>query len=150
MAELQSLDPLPLEATASGVLTCDGQEQPVRLWPDGRAGVFQGTVRPERAGACQLTVAVNDATTAMPLVVRQQVRRVEPHDDALAAAVEAHGGIVSELGEAEADLVARAGVELPPVSVSQATWPMRSPYWVILFAGCLSSEWWLRRRSGLG
>lgn len=148
-AELQSLDPLPQEATASAVLTCDGHEQVLRLWPEGRAGVFEGTVRPAGSGACELTVAVNEATAAVPLVVRDGLRRVEAPDDALAAAVAAHGGIVAEAGEGEADLAARAAGQLPLLTVSRATWPMRSPYWLILFAACLSSEWWLRRRSGL-
>jgi len=148
-AELQSLDPLPQEATASAVLTCDGQEQAVRLWPEGRAGVFEGTVRPPGNGACELTVAVNEATASVPLVVRDALRRVEASDDALAAAVAAHGGIVAEAGQGEADLATRAAVQLPLLSVSRTTWPMRSPYWLILFVACLSSEWWLRRRSGL-
>jgi hypothetical protein len=150
-AELQAIDQLPMEATASGALTCDGREEAVRLWPEGRPGTFEGLLRPSGEGECELTVAVSDATTTVPLVVRGHVRRVEAADDALSAAVAAHGSFVVDVGDGdgEAELGTRARATLPAVSANQATWPMRSPYWMILFAACLGSEWWLRRRSGL-
>jgi hypothetical protein len=32
---------------------------------------------------------------------------------------------------------------------SRETHPMRSPWWIVPFAACLSAEWWLRRRAEL-
>lgn len=147
-AELQTIEPAPTDLSASGVMTCEGQREPVRLWPGGRAGRFEGVMRPRGAG-CQVTMDVNGTTVTVPLAVRDRVERGQPHEDALAAAVEAHGGIVAASGESERQLVARARALLPPDHVQRATRPMRSPFWVVLFAGCLSSEWWLRRRAGL-
>jgi hypothetical protein len=147
-AELQSIEPVPTDLSASGEMTCEGQPEPVRLWPGGRAGQFEGVLRP-RGGGCQVTVEVNGATVTLPLAVRERVERIPAHEDALAAAVEAHGGMVAAAGESERQVVARARALLPPRHVARATRPMRSPFWVVLFAGCLSSEWWLRRRAGL-
>jgi hypothetical protein len=147
--ELQSIDRVPMELSASGVLTCGAERAMVRLWPAGRHGVFEGMMRPTGGGSCQLTVVVNDVSATVALAVQSHVRRGEGVDDALEAAVAAHGGIVVASGEDERDLVARASAQLAPRSESRATWPMRSPVWLIVFALCLSSEWWLRRRAGL-
>jgi hypothetical protein len=35
----------------------------------------------------------------------------------------------------------------PPVPIVRR--PMRSVWWMLPFAACLSAEWWLRRRRGL-
>jgi hypothetical protein len=31
----------------------------------------------------------------------------------------------------------------------ETRYPMRSWWWLLPFAGCLTAEWWLRRRAGL-
>jgi hypothetical protein len=147
--ELQSIDPVPLELSVSGVITCEGQRETVRLWPGARPGTFEGVVRPTGGDACQLTVTLNEITETVPLAVRSQVQRRESSDGALEAAVAAHGGIVAEAGDGEAVLAAHLSAQLPPRVHRQVTWPMRSPYWLAFFAACLSSEWWLRRRAGL-
>ena len=36
-----------------------------------------------------------------------------------------------------------------PASQVVSVHPMRAPWWIIPFAGCLTIEWWLRRREGL-
>jgi hypothetical protein len=148
VAELQSIDPTPSELSAAGVMTCDGHQDPVRFWPGGRAGRFEGVLRP-RGRECRVVVEVNGVTTTVPLAVRDRVDRVVGTDDTLAAAVAAHGGIVAASGESERELVERVRGQLPPHHENRPTWPMRSPYWLVLFAACLSSEWWLRRRAGL-
>ncbi|HUE84504.1 MAG TPA: hypothetical protein VMO26_00350 [Vicinamibacterales bacterium] len=147
--ELQSIDSVPRELSASGVMTCQGERQAVRLWPGGQPGMFEGSVRPAGSDTCQLSVAVNDATATVPLAVRREVQRGPGAEGALEAAVEAHGGIVVETGDGEGELAARASAQLATQWVNQATRPMQSPLWLIPFAACLSSEWWLRRRAGL-
>jgi len=135
--------------SASGWMTCDGQREAVRWWPGGRPGTFEGVVRPTGGRQCEVSVTIDDLTTSLPLAVRTEVHRGPVHDDALEAAVQAHGGVVAEIGDGENSLLARASAQLPAVEASAPTWPMRSPYWLILFTACLSSEWWLRRRAGL-
>jgi hypothetical protein len=138
-----------MQLSASGSIICDGQRQAVRWWPGGRPGTFEAVVRLSGSHACELSVAVNDATATLPFAVRSQVQQGEVDENVLEAAVKAHGGLMTEIGDGETSLLSRANAQLPVVEISSASWPMRSPYWLIVFAACLSSEWWLRRRAGL-
>ena len=149
VAEWQSIDRVPMQLSASGSVACDDEREAVRWWPGGSPGTFEGVVRLRGNHECELSVVINDVSTTLPMAVRSQVRRAEMHEDALAAAVQAHGGLVAEIGEGETSLLARANDQLPALETSRPSWPMRSPYWVMIFAACLSSEWWLRRRAGL-
>jgi hypothetical protein len=148
-AEVQSIGPVPTQANASGTMTCGSQREFIRWWPGGRPGTFHSEVRPGGNDQCEVSLTIDGMTAALPLAVRTEVRRARMPDEALAAAMAAHGGIVAEAGDGETGLLAHARAQLPAVETSTPTWPMRSPYWVILFAACLSSEWWLRRRAGL-
>jgi hypothetical protein len=147
-AEIQSLDRTQRQSSASGTMTCDDRRVAVRLWPGGRSGSFEGVVRP--AGQqCEVSVTIDDVTASLLLAVRTEVRRGPMADDALEAAVEAHGGIVEQIGDGADRVLARASAQLPGMETTVSVWPMRSPYWLLVFAACLSSEWWLRRRAGL-
>jgi hypothetical protein len=137
------------QLSASGSITCGDQRRAVRMWPGGRPSTFEGTVRPTRAGRCELSVTIGDRSATLPLAVQQEVRRGRAPHDALEAAIEAHGGIVVEPGDGESRLVARAVEQLPAPVVTEPAWPMRSPYWLVILAGSLIGEWWLRRRAGL-
>jgi hypothetical protein len=64
---------------------------------------------------------------------------------AMAFAAEATGGAV--IADVEA-LAMRIGT-IEAARVEQVTHPMRSPWWILLFAGLLCAEWAQRRRSGL-
>ena len=58
------------------------------------------------------------------------------------------GGIdVSPDRLADLEAYLRREVSAPPVRAT--THPMRSGWWIVPFAACLSGEWWLRRRKGL-
>jgi hypothetical protein len=48
-----------------------------------------------------------------------------------------------------ADLEAYLRREISASPVPSTTRPMRSGWWIVPFAVCLSAEWWLRRRRGL-
>jgi hypothetical protein len=148
-AELQSIERVPKELSASGSMTCEGQREAVRWWPGGWPGLFEGIVRPRGNGACELVVTINGVTTTFPLAVQNEVRRGAVREGALEAAMQAHGAVVAGIGELESSILARANAQLPATETSASTWPMRSPYWLIVFALCLASEWWLRRRAGL-
>jgi hypothetical protein len=148
-AELQSFDEVPMPLSASGSMTCGGQREAVRWWPGGRRGTFTSVARPQDSGHCELHLAVGDNTATLALVVQQDVQRGGTHPDALETAVHAHGGVVADIGDGETALIDRASARLPAVEMSTPTSPMRAPYWLIVFAACLGSEWWLRRQAGL-
>lgn len=136
-------------ATASAHLVApDGSIQPVRLWPGVEAGTFEGSARPRHAGVHTLKAASANARAEARFVART-ARHVDPdRPDALRAFATSHGGQVYRPGDLErlaADLRARipAAVERRPVH------PMRSPWWIVPFAGCLCGEWWRRRQRGM-
>jgi hypothetical protein len=70
-----------------------------------------------------------------------------PHPSVLTALAAATGGRVLDtdaldtLGDALSDVLA-------PARRQQPWHPMRSPWWLLPFAGALVAEWWLRRRVG--
>jgi hypothetical protein len=47
------------------------------------------------------------------------------------------------------ELISRLVEQLAPPSQPREIHPMRSPWWIVPFAGALGAEWWRRRRSGL-
>jgi hypothetical protein len=84
-----------------------------------------------------------------PVLVVAEAHAVQPPQPALLAALAAAtGGAVLDsdgldgVGDALAGSVVAAARRVP--------WhPMRSPWWLLPFAGALLAEWWLRRRRGL-
>ena len=129
---------------------CGEQEgRDVRAWPSGGLQVFTGEIPATAPGPCIVTAAANavrgDAAFAVagrPVPVASETLRK------LERIVLDSGGVIADAGS-EAR-VARAIAETPPPSLQVVTiYPMRSPWWIVPFAVCLSAEWWLRRRSGL-
>jgi hypothetical protein len=59
----------------------------------------------------------------------------------------ASGGVIAKAGEEQAVASQLAGAATMSRVVS--VYPMRTPWWILPFAACLSAEWWLRRRDGL-
>ena len=107
---------------------------------------------PARLGMYQLVVYQRGARTTdsavAPIVVAANVARdASANADVLSAFVAARGGAVLDASDTRAlrdDLARR----IAP-SAHLITWyPMRSPWWIMVFALLLSVEWWLRRRHG--
>jgi hypothetical protein len=131
------------------VSTLDGD--PVRLLPDREAGVFRGTFT-ARANPGRSTVEVRTATGEPPLASRSVIvrsdARVLTAAAPLAMLASAHRGInVTPDRLADLTRLVQASVAAPTTTVVRR--PMRSAWWLVPFAGCLSTEWWLRRRRGL-
>jgi hypothetical protein len=129
--------------------TIDGH--PIRLWPDTPAGVFRGSfVARESDGRSTVTVRVDGASqsASRPIVVRADARRELPQTTAPLSLLSAsHRGIDAtpdNVGDVERFI--RRTVAAPVAPISRR--PMRSPWWMIPFAACLSGEWYLRRRRG--
>ena len=67
--------------------------------------------------------------------------------DDLSPVVRAYGGIAVVAGDEEM-LVNRLRALATPTLVPTQVHPMRSLFWIVPFALCLSAEWYLRRRDG--
>jgi hypothetical protein len=150
--EWRTRDAIGSDLVASAVMQCAGEaEQPIRLWPEARRGTFVGVVSSETAGACEVRASLlgpAPVAGAARFVTAPGVRRPIGTAPGIETAVAAHGGITVAAGD-EAALGAHVRETIPAIERLQETRPMRSPWWMLPFAGCLGAEWWLRRRGGL-
>jgi hypothetical protein len=146
-----SLSPLEGEVTARAVMRCGETHETVRLWPAAQPGHFSGVVTAPASGGCDIEASIDgiDARRASARVtVGDGLHLLTPGPATLASAIAAHGAPVVSAGH-ESELVARVRERLPRDQAPRDTYPMRSPWWLVPFVGCLSGEWWLRRRRGL-
>ena len=129
-------------------LRCGDETWPVRLWPEGRPGVFSATVVAARDGRCTIDARLDDVDTGTAsLLVASDAIPIRSEGAALATTVAAYGGTLVRRGEEAilADAVHRA---VPPARETRPSHPMRSVWWLVPFVACLAGEWWLRRRAG--
>jgi hypothetical protein len=122
---------------------------PVRVWPGGALGEFAGELPAVEMGQCRVDATVgNRSAVGFIAIADRPSRGVETTLAKLEHETRARGGVVAEAGGEEA--IARA-LDHSTADSSRivSTHPMRSAWWILPFAGCLSLEWWLRRRSGL-
>jgi hypothetical protein len=146
--------------------------EPVRLWPEAEADVFSGSfaaglpadlsaaasakveasAKAGLAGVQRITVSagVNGAegTTGSAVVAVDAFARRAGGLVPLSLLATSRGG-VNVTPDRLADLEAHVGREVSAPPVRATTRPMRSGWWIVPFAACLSAEWWLRRRKGL-
>ncbi len=128
----------------------DGDE-PIRLWPDALPGTFVGAFVAHARGrdaTRRVTASLEDgASGSAPLVIASPVKTPPPADPPLSRLAMTHGGVnVSPSTVAQLEQHLRRTIT--PDTVAAIHHPMRSPWWFIPFGGCLSAEWWLRRRRG--
>src|SRR5439155_6806353 len=126
--------------------------EPIRLWPEAEVGAFSGTLTPSRTGVDRLdVVATNGNRTergSIRFVTGDYTRPVDDPIVPLSALSASRGGIdvaPNELPALERWLRQTIAAKTTPVQRH----PMRSAWWIVPFAGCLSVEWWMRRRRGL-
>lgn len=124
-------------------------EDSIRLWPDAPRGSFSGSfvVDPKSTSSSTLvTVSAGETISGHArLTIDTNLR--EAVGPPLALLARTHDGVdvgPGQIGELERHL--RDGAK--PPAERRARHPMRSLWWIVPFAGCLSSEWWLRRRGG--
>jgi hypothetical protein len=126
--------------------------RPVRLWPDAEAGVFRGSFTARETEGRSTVVAELDGappvSAARPFVVSKDARAVLPAVTApLSLLAASHHGIdvtPDKIGDVEQFI--RRTVAAPSATLTRH--PMRSAWWMLPFALCLSGEWYLRRRRG--
>jgi hypothetical protein len=81
------------------------------------------------------------------VLVQSEVKRIAA-EPALSMLSSSHRGIdVTPDRVAELERFVRGAVTSPDAAVVRR--PLRSVWWLLPFAGCLSAEWWIRRRRGL-
>ena len=129
------------------------RDQPIRLWPEPEAGVYRGRFT-ARATAGRSTVEVRatatpSASASRTILVRPEVERARPAaGPRLSMLAASHRGIdVPPHRLADLERFVRNAVASPRTTVVRH--PMRSIWWILPFAACLSVEWWIRRRRGL-
>jgi len=123
----------------------------VRLWPGAQRGSFSGVLSPSRPGANRIDVVAESGgrteRASARFVAGAHVYAVEEPIVPLSLLSATHGGVdvrPDDLSRLGAWLQRTVAAKTAPVAVH----PMRSPWWMIPFAGCLSIEWWIRRRRG--
>jgi len=126
-------------------------DQPIRLRPEPEAGVFRGTFT-ARGTPGRSTIDVHLADSARQsasrtMLVQSDARRIAA-EPLLSMLSSSHRGVdVTPDRVAELERFVRGAVISPDAAVVRR--PLRSPWWLLPFAGCLSAEWWVRRRRGL-
>lgn len=134
-----------IPAVSARFTSTDGRSETVRLWPGVRPGSYVAETPAPAAGSYTLTVTAAGVTTDAPLLVADDaVEAVASHSTVAAFAAGASGGAVAADVQ---DLAARLRA-MDAARAEQKTYPMRSPWWLLPFAGALTAEWALRRRSG--
>ena len=127
--------------------------QPIRLQPEPETGVYRGRFTAKGvAGRSTLEVHADGGqplSASRTLLVQADVQRARPTGGpALSMLSSSHHGIDVTPGHlADLERFLRAIVSSPPRPLVRH--PMRSVWWILPFAFCLSAEWWLRRRRGL-
>jgi hypothetical protein len=136
-------------AAAHIVTAGAGASLPVRLWPTAEPGAYQGEWTASGEGDGDVTVTIGDLTADATVRITDQVAHATSDDpEGLALAARASGGDVHPISEADA-LVSSLASRFPSRPVRVSTHPMRSPWWLLPFAGALCVEWAWRRKRGL-
>ena len=135
------------EATA--IARCGtGPATAIRVWPAGPIGTFVGEAPLPDPGECTIDATVGERHAVGAIAVAESPRRgIGQTLSKLERGVTASGGVVARAGgEAALSRAITSSADTAPIVT--AAHPMRSAWWMLPFAGCLSAEWWLRRRNG--
>ncbi len=138
--------PSTLEASAVARCGSPPRAQVLRLWPAGSPAVLRGELS-IADGGCTVEATVNGATVTRGIAVSSASSL--PADETLAKLerhARASGGVVTDKDNLVRLRAFGASARSPVTTPVQ---PMHSAWWLVPFAGCLSVEWWLRRRTGL-
>jgi hypothetical protein len=132
-------------ATRATISDGKGGRTPVRLWPGERAGVYEAWLEAPAAGTYEVAAEGDGVRAAAVLGTRDNVRHSAAGWSALARIARHSGGAVVQ----HPDQVRQQLERLAAPDVEESRRPMRSPWWIVPFAGCLCTEWLIRRRQGL-
>jgi hypothetical protein len=123
-----------------------GETHVIRLWPGPRVGSFVAEIPSLPEGGYMVRVAAAGTSADVPLLVDGDVvQAARDTPRALEFLAKASGGSVLSDVTAARDALAAIEAGERPIE----TRPMRSPWWIVPFAGLLAVEWTIRRRAGL-
>jgi hypothetical protein len=126
-------------------------DRAIRLTPAAERGVFQGSFVAAGAGQSRVSATAegpNPQSASRAIVVQTDASASLAASAPLSLLSSSHHGIdVAPDALPAVEAFVRRTATAPPATV--VTRPMRSPWWILPFAACLSVEWWLRRRRGL-
>jgi hypothetical protein len=125
-----------------------GALEPIRLWPEVERGTFRGEASFATAGIHTIRVETGRGAAAEMTVLVDETAPARPRTLASVQDVPALTGGVSTVAS-QLDPVVEHLSALPHATSPVPVHPFRSPWWVWIFAGLLSGEWALRRRTGL-
>ncbi len=146
-------DPRPLtidvEAVSARAVSPGARvDAAVRLWPTAEPGVYEGEWRAPAAGDYNVTATVAGHRGDAAVTVAPAVARASAADpDGLALMARTSGGRVFRADQSAA-LVGDIQKAFRARTVVRTRRVMRSPWWVVPFAGLLCAEWAARRRRG--
>jgi hypothetical protein len=133
-------------------------DQPIRLIPDAEPGVYRGRfVARATPGRSTLEVRADDLpgpgglgrrTVSRTLIVQADAHRVAPAAASPLALLSASHRGIDVTPEHRTDLERFLGSAVATPRAPTVRRPMRSTWWILPFAFCLSAEWWLRRQAG--
>lgn len=127
-----------------------GPAEPIRLWPTGELGVFNGSWIAGSASPCAIEASADDGRAAATGIVVTDApsRSVTATLSDVERLVRLTGGVAVTSGDESKVAQLLSGTQ-PPNPIRTPVRPMRSPWWMAVFAALLGGEWWLRRRAGL-
>ena len=125
-----------------------GRDEIVRLHPTMETGTLEGLAPTSLPGVYAVRVSLaGGAQSQTTLLAHDEAFMLSGSDAAFERVPELTGGVVA----APSDLspLVRHLSELPRATRREAAHPMRSAWWIAVFAAALCAEWTLRRRRGL-
>jgi hypothetical protein len=135
-------------AIEARVIDPNGRDEIVRLHPTFEGGTLEGLVPTSMPGVYDVTVSLaSGARSQATLLAHAEAFTLSGSNGALENVPELTGGVAA----ASSDLspLVRHLAEIPRATRHETRHPMRSAWWMVLFAAVLCAEWTLRRRSGL-
>jgi hypothetical protein len=141
-------------AIEAQVVDPSGRDEIVRLHPKMESGTMEGLVATSLPGVYAVTVSLaSGAQSQASFLVRDgtfTVARsdiVDSVDTVFEGVPELTGGVVVASPDLS-PLVSHLS-EIPRATRRESAHPMRSAWWMAVFAAALCGEWTLRRRSGM-
>ena len=125
-----------------------GRDDIVRLHPTMERGTLEGSVATSLPGVYAVTVTLaSGARSQTTFVTSDDAFMLTGSDRALEAVPELTGGVIAAWSDLSP--LVRHLSDIPRLTRREAVHPMRSAWWMTVFAAALCVEWTLRRRSGL-